>query len=127
MTMGPSNVDQGANRRRSQRVFLRVPVQVTARGPNNQHIFEDTFTSVVNAHGTMFPLALKVEVGQKIIVKHKDTEEEQPMKVVRTSPGADGKTDVAVEFLRPAPKFWRVAFPPEDWTPHNPEITADTF
>jgi hypothetical protein len=127
MTTGPSNVDSGPNRRRSQRVFLRVPIEVIARGPNGQHTAEDTFTSVVNAHGTIFPLSLKVEVGQKIILKHKDTEEEQPVKVVRTSPAAEGKTDVAAEFLRPAPKFWRVAFPPEDWTPHNPEITADTF
>jgi hypothetical protein len=127
MTTGPSNVDSGPNRRRSQRVFLRVPIQVMARGPNNQHTFEDTFTSVVNAHGTIFPLSLKVEVGQKIIIKHRDTQEEQPVKVVRANPGADGKAEVAVEFLRPAPKFWRVAFPPEDWIPHDPEITADTF
>jgi hypothetical protein len=23
--------------------------------------------------------------------------------------------------------FWRISFPPDDWTPHDPEITADTF
>jgi hypothetical protein len=49
------------------------------------------------------------------------------VRVVRTNPDADGKTEVAVEFLRPAPEFWRIAFPPDDWTPHNLEITADTF
>jgi len=127
MTPGPSNVDHVPNRRRSQRVFLRVPIQVIARGPDKQHVTENSFTSVVNAHGALFSLFLRVEVNQKIILKHVDTEEEQSVRVVRTSPGADGKNEVAVEFLRPAPKFWRVSFPPEDWVPPEPEITADKF
>ena len=127
MTSGPSNVDPVPNRRRSQRVYLRVPIQVIARGPDKQHVSEDTFTSVVNAHGALFPLSLKVGVGQNIILKHRDTEEEQSVRVVRLNPVAEGKTEIAVEFLRPAPKFWRVSFPPEDWAPHAPEITADTF
>ena len=37
------------------------------------------------------------------------------------------KSEVGVEFLKPAPKFWRISFPPDDWTPKDPEITADTF
>ena len=127
MTSGPSSHDHVPNRRRSQRVYLRVPISVIARGPNQQHITEDTYTSVVNAHGTIFSLSLKIQVGQNIILKHKDTEEEQPVKVVRANPGADGKTEIAVEFLRPAPNFWRISFPPDDWAPHTPEITADTF
>lgn len=127
MTSGPTSHDHVPNRRRSQRVFLRVPIQIIARAPNQQHLSEDTFTSVVNAHGTIFPLSLKVAVGQNIILKHKETEEEQSVKVVRVSPGAEGKSDIAVEFLRPAPRFWRIAFPPDDWAPHAPEITADTF
>jgi hypothetical protein len=27
-----------------------------------------------------------------------------------------GPTKVAVEFTRPAPSFWRIAYPPADWT-----------
>ena len=106
---------------------MRLPIQVLARGSNKRPVFEDTFTSVVNPHGALFHLSLKVEVGQQIILKNVDTEEEQSVRIVRTNPDADGKTEVAVEFLQPAPKFWRIAFPPDDWTPHNLEITADTF
>ena len=127
MTSGPSHVEHVPNRRRSQRVLLRLPIQVLARGPDKQHVFEDTFTSSVNANGALLHLSLKVEVGQQIILKNIETEEEQSVRVVRTNPDADGKMEVAVEFLRPAPKFWRIAFPPDDWLPHAPEITADTF
>jgi hypothetical protein len=27
--------------------------------------------------------------------------------------------EVGIEFRHPAPGFWRIAFPPIDWTPKN--------
>jgi hypothetical protein len=33
---------------------------------------------------------------------------------------------VGIEFDEPAPRFWRVAFPPEDWSPHSPEAKRRT-
>ena len=104
-----------------------MPIQVIARGTSGEHISENAFTSSVNAHGALIYLGLKVEVGSKLIIKNKETEEEQFVRIVRNNPAPEGRTEVAIEFLRPAPKFWRIAFPPEDWSPHAPEITADTF
>jgi hypothetical protein len=127
MSAPPFGNDPAHNRRRSQRVLLRMPILVIARGPNGQHVSENAFTSSVNAHGALIYLALKVETGQKIMIKNTETGEEQFVRVVRTNPAQEGKLEVAVEFLRPAPKFWRIAFPPDDWAPHAPEITADTF
>jgi len=115
------------NRRRSQRVLLRIPIVVIARGPDRQHVTEKTHTAVVNAHGALIHLVLKVEVGQTIIIRSPDTQEEQSVRVVRTTSTPEGKHEVGIEFLKPAPNFWRVAFPPADWVPHAPEITADTF
>jgi hypothetical protein len=31
---------------------------------------------------------------------------------------------VGVEFLLPNPTFWRVAFPPKDWTPRHPDAKS---
>jgi len=28
---------------------------------------------------------------------------------------------VGIEFLEPSPRFWRIAFPPEDWSARSPE------
>jgi hypothetical protein len=33
----------------------------------------------------------------------------------------DGKREVGVEFVEPSHGFWRVTFPPEDWSVHSPE------
>jgi hypothetical protein len=115
------------NRRRTQRVFLRLPILVIARGPDQQHISENAFTANVNAHGALLTLSMRVELSQKILIRNTDTLEEQFVRVVHVTPAAEGKSEVGIEFLKTAPKFWRISFPPDDWTPHDPEITADTF
>jgi hypothetical protein len=33
----------------------------------------------------------------------------------------DGKTEIGLEFSSPQPTFWRVHFPPEEWTLKSPE------
>ena len=122
-----SNLAPMSNRRRSQRVLLRMSVQVIGRGPDKKPVSEMTQTAVVNAHGALIYLSLKVTVGQVIILKNPETNEEQLCRVARADPAPDGRTEVGIEFVKPAPNFWRVAFPPSDWKPHTPEITGDTF
>jgi hypothetical protein len=41
--------------------------------------------------------------------------------VVDAGSKSDGKTEVGIEFLEPAPRFWHIAFPPEDWNLNSPE------
>jgi hypothetical protein len=115
------------NRRRSQRVLLRLPVLVIARGPDRQHVSETAFTTNVSAHGALLVMSMRVEVTQKILIRNTETLEEQFVRVIHVTPAAEGKSDIGVEFLKPAPKFWRNSFPTDDWTPKDPEITADTF
>ncbi|HYW67061.1 MAG TPA: hypothetical protein VFB10_10180 [Candidatus Dormibacteraeota bacterium] len=122
-----SNLAVMSNRRRSQRVLLRIPVQVIGRSPDRKPFSEMTHTAVVNAHGGLIYLSLKVAVGQVIILKNPETNEEQLCRVARADQAPDGRIEVGLEFVKPAPNFWRVAFPPSDWEPRSPEITAGTF
>jgi hypothetical protein len=110
-TAGPD-----ANRRRSQRVILSVPVSVSGTGPKGKFT-EETKTLVVNAHGALVTLAAKLTQGQQLELKSASNPEAQSCKVVYIGPTVQGKTQVGVEFLKPAPHFWHVAFPPENWTP----------
>jgi hypothetical protein len=64
---------------------------------------------------------MRVEVGQRILLRNTESLEEQFVRVVHVTPAADSKSEVGVEFLKPAPKFWRIAFPPDDWTPTTPK------
>jgi hypothetical protein len=116
-----------SNRRRSQRVLLPIPIQVIARGPDNVHVSESTQTVVVSAHGALIYLDLPATLGQVIVVKNPETVEEQACRIAFHNKNADGKTEVGVEFVQPAPHFWRVSFLPSDWAPHHPEISGKTF
>lgn len=79
---------------------------------------EPTQTLVVNAHGALVTLATKVLNGQKLRVKHgAHAEEERDCQVSYIGPTVEGQTQVGIEFVEPAPDFWHIAFPPDDWVP----------
>ena len=78
---------------------------------------EETKTLVVNAHGALVTLVAKVSQGQQLELKSVTNPEPQSCKVVYIGPTVQGQTQVGVEFNKPAPHFWHVAFPPENWTP----------
>jgi hypothetical protein len=114
-TSGPDS-----NRRRSQRVILSVPVTVSGTGIKGKFT-EETKTLVVNAHGALITLAAKVSQGQLLELKSVSNPETQPCKVVYIGPTVQSQTQVGLEFTKPAPHFWHVAFPPENWTPVGDE------
>ncbi len=45
-----------------------------------------------------------------------DSGEQKECRVVYVEKELTGPTKVAVEFTQPAPSFWRIAYPPADWT-----------
>ncbi len=104
------------NRRRSQRVIASVPVVIsgeTAKGPFS----EETETLIINAHGALVNLAAKVTQGQQLKLKSRTHPEAQSCRVAHVGPTVQGKTQMGLEFTAPAPHFWHVAFPPENWSP----------
>jgi c-di-GMP-binding flagellar brake protein YcgR len=105
-----------AERRRSQRVNIAMPVLV--RGTKGTEAFEEkTVTISVSAHGCMVRVATPVARGQEVAIVNVKTAEELPCKVTFLGQKENGKAEVGVEFTEPSPLFWRIAFPPEDWDP----------
>lgn len=116
-TLNPTKTGNDARRRRSQRVILSLPVMVRTDGAlPNKSFEEQTQTLVVNAHGALVTLSGAVEKGQSLLLINRATHEDRLCHVVYVGPAAGGKAQVALEFKVPSPDFWRIAFPPEDWT-----------
>ena len=116
-TWNPKAGGSVSTQRRSQRVFVSVAITVRNKGGSKETAFEEeTQTLVVNAHGALIGLAAKIEKGQILRIKNRATQEEQACKVVYTGPALSGKGQIGVEFMSLVPDFWRIAFPPEDWT-----------
>jgi hypothetical protein len=127
--MNPSDLQANSKMlqlRRSQRVCLRLPIVVLREGPGVNVASEETYTLIVNAHGALIHLALTVEIGQLLGIKNVQTMEELVCRVVNLGPDQTGKREVGIEFEQPSPRFWRIAFPPSDWTPRSPDAKAPT-
>jgi len=103
------------NRRRSQRVLLSMPVIVRAETEPGKAVEEETHTLIVNAHGALLPVSMPVKVSQDLVLRNKDSNEEQRCRVAYMGPVIAGRMQTGIEFRRPAPQFWHVTFPPEDW------------
>jgi hypothetical protein len=110
-----------ASRRRSQRVLMQVSVRIRGTDAQNKPFEEQALTLAVNAHGALISLKHRLISGSKVNLRHNMTEEEQECHVVFLGHVREGKAEVGLEFSEPRPTFWRVAFPPEDWTPKSPE------
>ena len=108
-------------RRRSQRVLMQVPVRIRGKSAQGAEFDEHTETLAINAHGALILLNARLTSGAVVLMKHNKTEEEQECHVAFLGPVRGGKAEIGLEFTAPRPTFWRVAFPPEDWTPKSPE------
>jgi len=113
-------------RRRSQRVLMQVGVRIRGKDALGKDFEEFTETLAINAHGALVLLTSRVVSGAIVQMKHNKTEEEQECHVAFLGPVRGGKAEIGVEFTSPHPTFWRVAFPPEDWSPKNPEARTAT-
>lgn len=111
-----SGLTDTAERRRSHRVFISMPVLVRGKHAG-QPFEEETQTVSVSAHGGLIRIAAKVARGQAISIVNAKTAEELPCTVTSLGQKENGKTEVGVEFNEASPLFWRIAFPPEDWDP----------
>jgi hypothetical protein len=113
----PSETSNPAEKRRTQRVILQIPIQVRAQFGNDDPITEDTRTMVVNADGGLISLAMKVRPAQRLTLRNWATGVEQECRVVHIRESHSGKNEVAIAFPYPIPQFWNLAFPPPDWKP----------
>ena len=75
----------------------------------------------MNANGALLHLIEKVIPGQCLTIRNLLSNQEVRCEILERGPSQDGSSEVAIEFLQPAPRFWRISFPPHDWTPRSPE------
>jgi len=112
------------NRRRSQRVVMKLPVRLSAEAGPGLFEEEDTYTLMVSAHGALIASAAPLYRGQHVTLSNVQTKGSIECVVAHIDKAPGEQTKVGVEFLLPNPMFWHVAFPPKDWTPRHPDAKA---
>ncbi len=96
------------NRRRSKRLRARVPICVRFQDDAKRSVSEQTHSVIINEHGALILLATPVHVQQIVRIENLASEKEVLCRVALIGPTFMGKTQIAVEFIMPMPRFWTV-------------------
>ena len=113
-----------ANRRRSQRVLMAIPVRVSGQTGVGLPFEEETHTRAISAHGALILVSTQVYRGQRLTLSNVQTKAALECVVAHIDRHQSDRPQVGVEFMLPNPMFWHVAFPPKDWTPRHPDAKS---
>ncbi|MBS1840162.1 MAG: PilZ domain-containing protein [Acidobacteria bacterium] len=96
-------------RRRAQRVLVRISVKVHVTGKTQ--ILEG-FTHTVSANGALIVVPEALAQGTKITVENVKTQKTIEATVVRPPQFSPDGPMLPVEFVAASPTFWNIFFPP---------------
>jgi hypothetical protein len=119
----------GADRRRSERLFLDVSLIVRGVSVERKVFLEPTFTMSVSAHGALVVMSTKVALGQTLFLRDPGTQNEMEGRVTRFGPLHGNQAQVGFNFMQPTLTFWPAVFPPKSWksVATQPQATSSKF
>jgi hypothetical protein len=104
----------GEEKRRSQRVIIRVPL--TLFKTQDGHTAKiSCFTMAVNVHGAMIVSPRNIDENTKLEMLNDRTDEKIECRVTRAARESAEGYLIPLEFTTPAPNFWQITFPPSNW------------
>lgn len=102
-----------ANRRRSERLLLTIPIQVEGSDPKGQKFNESTRTLVINRHGARIQLRHPVGPGATVRISNLAGNRKADFRVVGpTRPVSEEGGEWGVECLDEKGNIWGIDFPP---------------
>ncbi len=100
------------NRRRSERVFIRIPIEIKAVGADGKPVSESAEAVVVSRHGALIRVATALKPATQLVITHGFSRDAEKFRIVWVSERrADGRWDAGVEALQPQENFWGIRFP----------------
>jgi hypothetical protein len=104
----------GEDKRRSQRVIVRVPLTLLLP-EDGQTISIKCHTVAVNVHGAMVVSPRTLDEDSKLEVLNERTNDKIGCRVTRAPRESSEGFLIPVEFTTPSPNFWQISFPPSNW------------
>jgi len=99
-------------KRRSQRLMLRIPIEVTGTGPNGGTFKEKTHTLTVNRHGASIALLTPTRVQSVLTITNTTNLRSFSFTVItRIEKSTTGVPEWGVESVGLDPNFWGISFP----------------
>ena len=99
-------------KRRSQRLMLRIPIEVTGTGPDGVTFKEKTHTLTVNRHGAGIALLTPIRVQSVLTITNTTNMRSSSFTVVtRIEKSTTGVPEWGIESAGLDPDFWGINFP----------------
>lgn len=107
------NLAELKKRRRSERLYLTIPIRIFGTDPNARDFFEDALTMAVSRHGARIRIQNQVVADEEIHITNLSNNREDTFRVVgQVSPPRPGNpfSDWGVECLHPEINIWGMEF-----------------
>lgn len=99
-------------KRRDERVLIRVPVEVRAVAQDGREVDETAETAVISRFGALLRTRSRPKEGSTLTLKTRFSEDAQEFRVVWLGEKqGDGRWEVGVEAVNPHEDFWGIRFP----------------
>lgn len=108
----------GREKRRSQRVLLVIPVEVSWTSSDGEYIQEQAHTEVVNAHGCLLRMTTDKFIPLALEVNNPQTRAAAKARVVCFRGAREGAVEFAVELHSPNQTLWGISIPPAERSPN---------
>ncbi len=106
------------DRRRGRRVLLRIRANAHVVLKGMEEMLP-VVTLSVNPAGAMLVCPRNLAAQTQFVLEHAATSETIQCRVVSAAKQVPEGFHVPISFDAPAPGFWKIDFPPEDWKPHD--------
>lgn len=105
-------------RRRGERVLIRVPVEVRFSSGSGKEEVEQSETSVVSRYGALISLRVPPKIGTTVVIVNKYTQQSEQFRIawISDEPRESGH-EIGVEILTPREGFWGIQFPVKERKP----------
>ena len=100
-------------KRRGERVLIRIPVQVQGKAQDGREVVEAAETAVVSRFGALIRIPVLLSMGSTLTITNQFSHEAEQFRVAWVGNKAvEGRWDIGVEALNPRDDFWGIRFPP---------------
>ncbi len=98
--------------RRSDRVSVRVPIEVIGRDIKGQPFVELTRTLVISRYGACVPLAQRLAAKQELVIRRLGLKKKAEVRVVKQIGGQPPEYVYGVMLVDSSVNLWDIEFPP---------------
>ncbi|HKO03132.1 MAG TPA: PilZ domain-containing protein [Candidatus Acidoferrales bacterium] len=101
-------------RRRGERVLIRVAIQINGTGKDGKPVHDSAEAVVVNRNGALLRVPNPLKSGSTLeVFQAQDKEVSLAFRVIWCSGRPrEGRYDVGVELIKPSEELWGIRFPP---------------